>query len=380
MRKDNNEKRKGFQISVRNLLLILSAVPLLFILSFSAAFINTEYKALRDINLLINSTEFSYQISEYVHEMQKERGATGGFIGSKGKEFGEILIDQRKLTDDKRHILDESIKIYSVADLSQELRKSYDDAFEVYGQLEDHRSRVDILDVSDEDSIGFYTRHNAKMYNFVSLITTLSEDAELNTIMSAYISFVEGKEKAGVERALMTDIFELGNFRDDTFRDFNFLVYSQTTYEEIFNRFATAEQIAFYSEISTNRAFSEVERIREIVFEHGASLPEAVDVEDESETIDGFGVDPEYWFRIITEKINLLHVVELELASDLTDRAQELKSQKERSLLLSIIVAIVAVISMFALTFVFAYLLSRPLTRLTSVINEISLGKLEACR
>ncbi|MBL4693847.1 nitrate- and nitrite sensing domain-containing protein [Candidatus Gracilibacteria bacterium] len=365
----SDTENKGFQISVRSLLLTLSAIPLFFILAFSLSFISTEYRSLNHLNVLIHSTDLSYQISEYVHEMQKERGATGGFVGSKGEEFQSILSDQREATDKERDILNKTIELYPIEELNDELLRNYNDAFAAYQKLEDHRAKVDTLDVSDQESIQFYTDHNAKMYNFVSLLTTLSEDTELNTIMSAYINFVEGKEKAGVERALMTNIFAIGHFRDDAFVDFNFLVHSQKTYDEIFHRYANSEQHALYEQVSSSDVFLEVERMREVAFKNG--LPSS----GKSNSLD---VDSEYWFKTITAKINLLHDVELELASDLSDRAQTLQEEKEGGLMLSIIATLIAIFSMIALSFAFAHLLSKPIIELTSMINKISLGGLDS--
>jgi hypothetical protein len=39
----------------------------------------------------------SSKLSLYIHETQKERGASAGFLGSKGKKFTSILPNQRKL-------------------------------------------------------------------------------------------------------------------------------------------------------------------------------------------------------------------------------------------------------------------------------------------
>lgn len=40
-----------------------------------------------------------------VHEMQKERGLSAGYLGSKGASFKSQLVQQRKLTDNKASTL-----------------------------------------------------------------------------------------------------------------------------------------------------------------------------------------------------------------------------------------------------------------------------------
>lgn len=52
--------------------------------------------------MLENGILLSNKISLIIHELQKERGSSSGFIGSKGDEkFKQILDTQRKLSDDK---------------------------------------------------------------------------------------------------------------------------------------------------------------------------------------------------------------------------------------------------------------------------------------
>ena len=47
-------------------------------------------------------TELSVVYSELVHELQKERGMTAGFLGSGGTQFASKLKNQRQDTDKKR--------------------------------------------------------------------------------------------------------------------------------------------------------------------------------------------------------------------------------------------------------------------------------------
>lgn len=76
-------------------LMLLIAVPLLIILLFAL------YQSWRALDLRLKSgqlevmVEFSVHASQLVHEIQKERGMTAGFIGSNGSKFGAQLKLQR---------------------------------------------------------------------------------------------------------------------------------------------------------------------------------------------------------------------------------------------------------------------------------------------
>ncbi|WP_457563445.1 nitrate- and nitrite sensing domain-containing protein, partial [Caminibacter pacificus] len=43
----------------------------------------------------------SQSLSKLIHETQKERGVSAGYLGSHGKKFAEMLPKQRALTDER---------------------------------------------------------------------------------------------------------------------------------------------------------------------------------------------------------------------------------------------------------------------------------------
>ena len=53
------------------------------------------------MSIIAPLTELSVVYSELVHELQKERGMTAGFIGSKDTKFANKLKNQRQNTDQK---------------------------------------------------------------------------------------------------------------------------------------------------------------------------------------------------------------------------------------------------------------------------------------
>ncbi len=52
---------------------------------------------------------------------------------------------------------------------------------------------------------------------------------------------MQGKERAGIERTIMTNIFALGKLNDTAFRRFISLVIEQSTYFDTFNQIAKVD-------------------------------------------------------------------------------------------------------------------------------------------
>lgn len=93
-------------------LILLVLVPLLATLFFSLSHLNaltSKQGQLEYTQALINLATANNAL---VHELQKERGATAVYLGSKGEKFTSELKEQRKLTN-KAHInLNAKLKIF----------------------------------------------------------------------------------------------------------------------------------------------------------------------------------------------------------------------------------------------------------------------------
>ena len=71
------------------------------LLIFSVILVTERYRMVQESVLLDQGVTLATKISIVIHELQKERGTSAGFLGSKGKNFGENLQKQRQLSDEK---------------------------------------------------------------------------------------------------------------------------------------------------------------------------------------------------------------------------------------------------------------------------------------
>ncbi len=82
-----------------NKLGILVGVPLIGVLVFSWMLFTAKYAVYKEMRLFENLTSLSVKIGALVHETQKERGRTAGFIGGGGKKFITELPAQRPVAE-----------------------------------------------------------------------------------------------------------------------------------------------------------------------------------------------------------------------------------------------------------------------------------------
>ena len=86
-------------LTIRKKLILLSSIVLVVIFAYSLKIGLDSYNSYVNDNETHDIIELSVKMSSVLHELQKERGASAGFIGSGGKKFADILPLQQKETD-----------------------------------------------------------------------------------------------------------------------------------------------------------------------------------------------------------------------------------------------------------------------------------------
>ena len=87
--------------SIRIKIMMMLALPLIGLIYFSVISVVDKSEVVSEMEAVQPLAELAVKASSLVHETQKERGATAGFIGSKGQKFATELPAQRSNTDAK---------------------------------------------------------------------------------------------------------------------------------------------------------------------------------------------------------------------------------------------------------------------------------------
>ncbi len=257
----------------------------------------------------------SAKLSLYIHETQKERGASAGFIGSNGTKFTSILPKQRKLTDEKLELLKMTISKVDLDSFSDLLKSELDLVTSISSQIPSIRTKVDNLSISVKDSVAFYTELNKHILQVTSLTSRLSNDPDLIKELSAYSNFLKSKERAGIERAVMSATFANDSFKKGVFAKWLKLMTEQESYADAFESIANQKIIDFYEDAMKDDSVKQVQAYRDV------ALSKA--------TKGGFGKDPVAWFKIITKKINVLKKIDDEISNSILNLTRTLQEQNQ---------------------------------------------------
>lgn len=333
-------------------LLCLIFIPLITLLIFSAILITERYRMVQESVLLDQGITLATKISIVIHELQKERGTSAGFLGSKGKNFGENLQKQRQLSDEKIKELRAFLQNIALEEYPKNVYDALQVSLKSIDEINTIRSGVDSLNVKVGDILGYYTSTIAKSIQTIVEVISISTSDVVTRNLIAYVNFITAKENAGQERAVLSNTFSADRFADGIYNRFLALTVAQGIFLEEFKRYASSKNYDAYLKVTSDQSFSEVERMRQIA--------------RDKFMVGGFGVEGPYWFDTITRKINLLKEVEDKLAEDLIWQIKEIEDKNFFSFWLVLIISCAVAL----ITLAVGYLIANSITSRIRVMRR----------
>ena len=297
-------------LSIRNKFFLIVA-PLLFGVLY-LVFIKTSesYTTSQELTKLERSVDVSTEISYLVHEIQKERGNSSGFLANKGTRFGDQLLEHRQLTDKQLSSFRSIVDNTEYKDVISENQNAIDELISLLDGISEIRANVNNIAYTANEAIDIYTIINTHALNTANDLVSVTADANISRETQAYINFLKSKERAGIERAVGSQAFSLKTLNAELYKRFSTLVAEQGSYNDAFLATATTDGAGFFRETLVGEAVDEVERMRGVLYANEA-------LED----------DPIYWFATITKKIELLKKVENYLTEQVINRASSAAAQ-----------------------------------------------------
>ncbi len=323
-------------------------VPLLA-LSFYSFNIFIEKRAVLDeMNNLKNLSYLALEISDLVHELQKERGISSLFLASKEKDFSKKLSKQRLLTDksfsDLTILLDSFVNVKYGKDFQERLKAS----ITKFGALGAKRNAIDSYTLSLEDSINYFTTVNHGFLETVGLIPSFTTIHEMGNMFLAFHFLQDMKEHSGIVRAILSAVFHM-----DTFERGLYVKYIESVHEEEYSKkyflnLGSLKSRAIFFQESSKEVTREVRRMQNIAVEKG--------------TEGGFGIDPEHWFDMKTKEIDNLGRVVFLFSREILEVANAEQKEARYALVISISLSLAAIL--------FAIIIMRNLLHSNKKINQ----------
>lgn len=286
-------------ISMATLLIALSTV-------FASLLLIDNWSKKTEMENLHSLTGFTPFISNVIHEMQKERGASAGFISSNGgAQFRKNVSNQRGETDLEIQKFRSAYSNFPLEDYSEDFSSLLKEAMDDLANLSTERSKVDNFASNVPAMAKYYTGTINKLLSVIMETGKITTDPETLNKTFAYVSLLEAKENAGLERATGTAAFVAGAFTEKTFSNFNVLLGKQQGFMKTFNSFASANDKSFYMNTVVGDEVDRYNTLLDLAHSTPFDLSSAGPLGSTE------------WFATMTGKINKLKIVEDKMSVDI---------------------------------------------------------------
>ena len=335
-------------IPIRSKLLLMLILPMLSIAGFSSLMVVEKFTRYSTSKTLIKDGEFFAEIGAVVHSLQKERGTTVGFISSHGEKMADKLPGLRAESDKTLQPL--------MADMNLRITEGKEGIVNTVTQLQKLaalRKQADQFGIDGLAAAGQYTAIIQSLLELSSNISKIVKDDEIMRGANTYSAYLNMKERAGRERAVLSGVFAMDKLGLAHLLKIsaNFGEYSASFSQ--FTQLARPEQIAFHAKTVSGKAIDEVDRLRKLALQ--------------SQLDSALGVDSNYWFDRATQRINAMKTVEDKLVADLQASAKTI----ETNALTALTVNIAGTAIVFIATFILVHLITRAITRPLIMMKDI---------
>jgi len=348
-------------MKIASRIVLALSLPVLGMLVFSGMTVVQQWNVRGQSGTLEELSRFATDVSAVVHELQKERGLSAGFIGSKGATFANELKAQRGDSDKGKARYEAGRQKTNIDRFGSAFAEKIKAAEEKLANLQDMRGKIDKLALTGPESAAYYTGAIGSLLSVVSDVVLLATDPRVAATAAAYLNVLEGKERAGQERATGNGGFAAKAFAPPVHKRFIELDAEQETYFRSFRGYASKDLTAVLSEALQSPASKEVERLRKI----------AVDSITAGNTGD---VAAPHWFRQTTDRIDQLKGVEDKTAAALLGTAATVRAQATTQL--TIFASVAAVMLMVAAVMVVFIVrsITVPVAGMTRVMERLAQG------
>ncbi len=293
-------------LSVKVKMGIGAVLSIVAILVFAIYAVYGGYSEMQGAKSVLENAKKIETLSAFIHELQKERGLSAGYIGSKG-ESKDALKTQRSETD----------KLFenSLFTTHKEGVKSI-------------RGSVDALSISVAQSNDGYSKIINELTATIALFARQTDDSEIKNMLLSHMNLVYAKEYLGRIRAGINTILSAKEIEHGGFVKMCSFYQEYTSSVQKFKSGADPKLVDFFGK---NFAGSDVEKTDEIIKKMLAKDEKTVQEMSSKE-----------WFALATSAIERLKTVENESIKMVSLKAdEELNSADTKMVLIAALSGIV---------------------------------------
>ncbi len=352
-----------FGIATR--VIIVGLIPFMIALGFAFSSAMEARTSAEKAQAIEKIARFSPKISDLVHELQKERGRSAGYIGT------GLRADLKTAVDSQRRDTDTILNQFRSADvgfdgsaLGGDFEAILQRARSSLSELGRSRQSVDAGQFTVPQMARYYTSTIARLLDIVKYMTISANDPSVMQALTGYVGILEAKERAGQERAMGNAGFNAGEFPAGIYNRFVGLISEQEAFISVFRNFSSSDLVSMYDRTLTGVAVDKVERYRELALSTRGALG-------------GRENAPSDWFEQITTKIDLIKQVEDQSNQVILSLAQNAYNSANSTLWMLVVAFLVGASIIVAMIILVIRSVTTPLTKIEFSMHELADGDLD---
>lgn len=274
--------------------------------------LSAKYQEIQALHHLSSNCRTVKAVKDMIHQLQRERGVSNVFLGSRGDRFASQREAQVEASDFCEQNLRSLLKSLYLGqhDNGQSMRLLSSITFALQGMdhLPDLRKKINDQQLSALDSTNAYCRLIAGLLDVIFEAADVASDPKMTRLLVALFNFMQGKEYAGQERAWGAIGFAESHFDHDLVDRITSLTESQQHCFETFSNFADDEEQQMWQTQLSSDISSQITRLRQMI----QSLASGAECSAELSEI---------WYDIATQRIDAMQAIEEHLTDRLTEQA-----------------------------------------------------------
>jgi methyl-accepting chemotaxis protein len=306
--------------------------------------------------------ETAPSISNLIHEVQRERGASATFVNSKGQQLGDVMRNQRSATDKAAETWRRQLATVDRDALGSTFVKIFSEAETTLNSLAATRGNIDRLSISGPDTLRYFTQLIAQLVSTSDALGFITRDPVTIRQASAFAALLKRKEMTGQERANGALGFSTGQFSPQLLQTLIRLGGQQDAQNALFVLNASPVQVEAVNVIMKGSVVDEMQRMRAVALASAADPAAA-------KTVSGV-----QWFETATKYIDLLKVAEDKFVAEFLVMARAANDEVRRSFWLVTITTVAMLLISGALAIVVALSITRPVGRIVASMSTLAAG------
>jgi methyl-accepting chemotaxis protein len=341
---------------------IACLIPMLAFTGFAVNnLLDKRAAATATANVLI-VIETAPSVSNLIHEVQRERGASATFVNSKGQALGDVMRNQRSATDKAAEAWKRQIATVDREALGNTFVKIFTEAEAALNSLASTRGNIDRLSIGGPETVQYFTRLIAQLVSTADALGFITPDPATIRQTNAFAALLKRKEMTGQERANGALGFSSGQFSPQMLQTLTRLGGQQDAQTALFALNASPAQVDAVNAIMKGPVVDEMQRMRAV------ALASAVDPAA-ARTVSGA-----QWFEAATKYIDLLKAAEDKFVTEFLVMARTANDAVRRSLWLVTIMTVAMLLISGALAVMSALSITRPVARIVASMSTLAAG------